>query len=223
MAVITHLKLFMDGGVKQVALFKGDNQAQDWQRNCAASEVLIGNWLELPMEELIAVEQVAAKGFIGNTLLNENTADMQLNWQKHCANLHSRIADAAKQEGNYEMEAEACTAVAELMVELDDRVRQGAWLLRAVEARLNQWQEGGDGQANVACELADLFAEFANGEWPGEDDAAAKGAANQRFWLGQAMEKQSQLAIAAEARGDLIAAVNAAEAVIELQNELKSL
>ena len=37
------------------------------------------------------------------------------------------------------------------------------------------------------------------------------------------MEKQSQLAIAAEERGDLIAAVNAAEAVIELQNELKSL
>ena len=223
MAVITHLKLFMDGGIKQVALFKGDNQAEDWQRNCAATEVLIGNWLELPMEELIPLEQAAARGFIGNTLLNENAADLQLNWQKHCANLHSRIADAAKQDANYEMEAEACTAVAELMVELDDRVRQGAWLLRAVEARLNQWQQGGDGQAIVACELADLFAEFANGEWPGEDDAAAKGAANQRFWLGQAMEKQSQLAIAAEERGDLIAAVSAAEAVIELQNELKSL
>jgi len=71
MAVITHLKLFMDGGIKQVALFKGDNQAEDWLRNSAATEVLIGNWLELPMEELIPLEQAAAKGFIGNTLLNK--------------------------------------------------------------------------------------------------------------------------------------------------------
>jgi len=121
------------------------------------------------------------------------------------------------------MEAEACTAVAELMVELDDRVRQGAWLLRAVEARLNQWQQGGDGQAIVACELADLFAEFANGEWPGEADAAAKGAANQKFWLQQALEKFAAEAIGAEKSGDLITAVNAAEEVIEIQKELKSL
>jgi len=223
-AVITHLKLFIDGGSKQVALFKGNNQAEDWQRNCAAAEVLIGNWLELATEELIEINELIDRGYIDKTKFYQDAAnpDPLSNWQKHCAHLYSQIAEKAEKEANHEAEADACAAAAELMEELGDQRRQGAWLLRAVEARLKQWNSG-ETKGEVAYEIADLFATLAMQIWPDEPDTAEKGAANQKFWLQQALEKFAAEAIAAEKAGDLITAVNAAEEVIEIQKELRNL
>jgi hypothetical protein len=68
-----------------------------------------------------------------------------------------------------------------------------------------------------------LFGQLAERPWPGEPDAPAKGAANQRFWLGQATERQAELSLQAEASGDLAAAASAAAAVVRLQLMLAAL
>lgn len=216
--VITHLKLFSDGGLRQVALFDGANESSDWQRNAPADEVLSGGWHLLPKEQLLSLAEVQAQGFLKDDAEGATapeSSDPQRNWRLRCASLHSRLADAAAAQGDHGAEASACTAVAAVMRQLDDPTRQGAWLLRAVQARLSQWQR--DQEPAVAEQLADLFGQLAQRPWPNEPDAPSKGAANQRFWLGQALERYAELSLQAEANGDLAAAASSAEAVVRLQ------
>jgi hypothetical protein len=223
-AAITHLKLFSDGGSRQVALFSGADQATDWQRNCDADAVLSGGWHLLPKEELLSLDAVELQGFLRPEALapeQAEAADPLLSWQLRTANLYNRLADAAAAAGDHSAEARACEAVAGVMDDLNDPTRQGAWLLRAVQARLAQWHQVNDPAAAVA--LAELFGQLAQRPWPGEPEAPAKGGANQRFWLGQALERQAELSLQAEANGDLHGAASAAGAVVLLQQQLAAL
>ena len=216
--MITHLKLFSDGGQRQVALFSGADESSDWQRNAPADDVLSGGWHLLPKEQLLTLADVEGQGFLKHGSLEPSepeSSDPQRNWQLRCAQLHSRLADAAATAGDHAAEATACASVAALMQQLDDSNRQSAWLLRAVKARLAQWHQGSD--PAVAAELAALFGLLAQHPWPGEPDGPAKGAANQRFWLLQALERYAEVSLQAESRGDLASAAAAAEAVVALQ------
>jgi len=226
-AAITHLKLFSDGGQRQVALFSGANEASDWQRNAAAEEVLSGGWHLLAKEQLLTVAEVEAQGFLLPGVVAEagdagaESSDPLRNWQLRCANLHNRLADAAAAAGDHAAEAAAAEAVALVLAGLDDDARRGAWLLRAVQARLAQWEQGSS--AEVAVQLAALFGELASRPWPGEPEAPSKGAANQRFWIGQALERYAERSLQAEAQGDLAAAAAAAQQVVALQQQLAAL
>ena len=222
--MITHLKLFSDGGRRQVALFSGHDESSDWLRNAPAEAVLSGGWHLLPKEQLLSLEEVERQGFLKAGALAEpssESSDPLRNWQLRTANLHSRLAEAAAAQADHATEASACAAVAATMANLNDPTRQAAWLLRAVQARLAQWHQSSD--PAVATELAALFGQLAARAWPGEPEAPAKGAANQRFWLGQALERYAELSLQAEGQGDLTTATSAAEAVVNLQQQLAAL
>ena len=225
--MITHLKLFSDGGRRQVALFSGPDESSDWLRNADADAILSGGWHLLAKEQLLTLDEVEVQGFLKPEALGSQagtepeSSDPLRNWQLRCANLHNRRADAAAAAGAPAGEAEAAEAVAAVLASIDDDERRGAWLLRAVQARLAQWQQANN--AEVAVQLAGLFGQLAERPWPGEPDAPSKGAANQRFWLTQALERYAERSLQFEAQGDLTAAAAAAETVVALQQQLAAL
>ena len=58
---ITHLKLFVDQGVRQVALLSGDDQQRDWLRNEEVDSVVAAGWELLPQETLITLTEARKK------------------------------------------------------------------------------------------------------------------------------------------------------------------
>jgi predicted ribosomally synthesized peptide with nif11-like leader len=69
--LISHIKLFMDGGVRQVALFSGPDESTQWLRNCPAEDLLSHGWHLLPKEELITIQEVEIQGFLNPGALAE--------------------------------------------------------------------------------------------------------------------------------------------------------
>jgi len=217
----THLKLFVDGDRRQAALFSGDQEQSDWLRNCPADEVLSSGWHLLPKEELISLQEVEAKGFLREQPSSETTDPLR-NWQLRSADLRVRLATQAAAEGNHALEAEHALAAAEMLAQFTDDPRLVALLLQAVEAQVKRWQTTSD--PSVACSIAALFERLAHCQWPEEDpDGAANSLRNQRFWLGQALQRQAELSVQAETQGDLTSAAEASEAVVALQQQLAKL
>ena len=215
----THLKLFVNGEGRQAALFSGPDESKDWQRNCAADEVLSGGWHLLPKEELISLEDVEERGFLRKTA-EQN--DPLHNWQLRTADLHVRLANQASAQSEHALEAKHAEAAAEQLIQFSDDVRIVSLLLQAVEARLKLWQESQD--PAQALSIAGLFATLATCQWHEVDpEGQSNSARNQRFWLGQALQRQAELSIQAETKGDLNTAAAASEAVVALQLKLASL
>ena len=217
----THLKLFVDGDSRQVALFSGDQEQSDWLRNCPADEVLSAGWHLLPKEELISLEDVKAKGFLRQQPSSESTDPLR-NWQLRSADLRVRLATQAAAQGEHALEAEHALAAAEMLAQFTEDPRRVALLLQAVEAQVKLWQTAK--APAVAVSIAALFERLAHCQWPAEDpDGAAKSMRNQRFWLVQALQRQAELSVQAETQGDLSTAAMASEAVVALQQQLAEL
>ena len=215
----THLKLFVDGEQRQAALFSGADEANDWLRNCPADEVLSGGWHLLPKEELISLAEVEKRGFL--RAMAEQTDPLR-NWQLRSADLRVRLASQAAEQSDHISEAEHAEAAAAQLAQFSNDVRIVALLLQAVEARLKLWQASQD--PTQACAIAGLFATLTTCEWPEADpDGQANSGRNQRFWLSQALQRQSELSVQAETQGDLSAAAAASEAVVSLQLVLAEL
>jgi predicted ribosomally synthesized peptide with nif11-like leader len=73
--LISHIKLFMDGGVRQVALFSGPDEHTQWVRNCPAEALLSHGWHLLPKEELITIQEVEVQGFLNPGALAEQSSE----------------------------------------------------------------------------------------------------------------------------------------------------
>ena len=215
----THVKLFVDGEKRQAALFSGPDEANDWLRNCAADDVLSGGWHLLPKEALISLAEVEERGFLRAAA--EQTDPLR-NWQLRSADLRVRLATQAADQGDQALEAEHAEAAAAQLTQFSNDVRIVALLLQAVEARLQLWQASQD--PAQACAIAGLFATLATCQWPEADpDGQANSSRNQRFWLGQALQRQAELSVQAETQGDLCAAAAASEAVVAIQQQLADL
>ena len=212
----THLKLFVNGEQRQAALFSGPDEAHDWLRNCPADEVLSGGWHLLPKEELISLTELEERGFLRSTA--EQTDPLR-NWQLRSADLRVRLATQAAEQNDHASEAEHAEAAAGQLAQFSNDVRIVALLLQAVEARLKLWQDSQN--PAEACAIAGLFATLATCQWPESDpDGPADSSRNQRFWLGQALQRQAELSLQAETQGDLRAAAAASEGVVALQLQL---
>ena len=215
----THLKLFVDSEQRQAALFSGPDEANDWLRNCRADEVLSGGWHLLPKEELISLVEVEERGFLRATA--EQTDPLR-NWQLRSADLRVRLAAQAAERNDHASEAENAEAAAGQLAQFSKDARIVALLLQAVEARLKLWQTSQD--PAEACTIAGLFATLATCHWPEADpDGQTNSSRNQRFWLGQALQRQAELSVQAETQGDLCAAAAASEAVVAIQQQLADL
>ena len=202
-ASITHLRLFLDQGVRRVALFGGPDAERDWLRNDDADALLNTNWDLLPLETLLSV-----------------TAVQQQAWSLRAAGLAAQQADQAATANDPGSEAERCSRVAALLEQAAASTgpmqalseRRAAWLLRGVNARLNAWQANQDPAHAEA--LAALFGQLADGGWSNDDDELARARQNQRFWQQQALEAWSTASQQAEQCGDLAAAEAGAVAVL---------
>lgn len=215
----TYVKLFEEGDQRQAALFAGPDEANDWLRNCPADEVLLRGWHLLPKEQLISLAEVKERGFLRAAA--EQTDPLR-NWQLRSADLRVRLATQAAVHSDHAREAEHAEAAAAQLAQFSNDVRIVALLLQAVEARLKLWQTSQD--PAQACAIAGLFATLTTSQWPEADpDGQANSDRNQRFWLGQALQRQAELSVQAETQGDLRAAATASEAVVALQLQLADL
>lgn len=215
----THVKLFVASDQRQAALFAGADEVNDWLRNCPADEVLSSGWHLLPKEEMISLADVEERGFL--RAATEPTNPLR-NWQLRSADLRVRLATQAAEQGDHALEADHAEAAAGQLAQFSNDVRIVALLLQAVEARLKLWQTSQD--PTQACAIADLFAQLASYEWPESDpEGQVNSSRNQRFWLGQALQRQAELSVQAESQGDLYAAAEASEAVVTLQLQLANL
>lgn len=227
-APVTHLKLFMDQGERQVALFSGPDEVQHWLRNVSAEEVLQSGWHLLPRESLITVEDVESQGFLRSGVLmpeDPSQTDVISAWAMRAAGLASRQAEQEANAGHRSAEASLCERVVrslELAMEhtsegerrQDMADRRSAWLLRGVNGRLEAWNQQHD--AAEAEALAQLFAALSDERWhDGKSDlSAARG--NQQYWRAQALSAWAQASQAAEERGELEQAERCSQRVLAM-------
>ena len=225
---ITHLKLFVDQGERQVALFSGDDQQQDWLRNEAAETVLNNGWELLPQETLMSLAEISAKGLLQHAFLATDAlgqAGMIEAWTMRKARMASRLADAAATAGDRAAEAEHSQRVVDCMEDMLASCTEGqrqqeisqqrsAYLLRAVNCRLALWNTMKSPEQAEA--LALLFAALANQRWPNGSIDVAMADANKLFWRNQALRAWGAASKAAEEQGDIDQAERCCSNVLKL-------
>ena len=230
-AMPSHIKLFIDSGAHQVALFKGHDQGNDWLENLPANTVLHGNWQQLPLEELIDLQYIIDQGFLidgftSNRLASNNP---QLNNYQQpnevpllqaldkMINIHSQLADQAAATSNFLKETTICLKLADSLYDFPTnytdqitaiaRNNYVSFLLRAVDAQVKLYQI--NPSLNIVIQIADIFAELSELTWPNLEDFLQKTNNNQLFWLRKALVMQIAIAAAAEKDLDLNEAASA--------------
>jgi len=225
---ITHLKLFVDQGERQVALFSGDDQQQDWLRNEAAETVLTNGWELLPQETLMSLAEVSAKGLLQRAFLASDAlsqAGVIEAWTMRKARMASRLADAATTTGDRATEAQHSQRVVDCLEEMlasctDDQRQQeisqqrSAYLLRAVDCRLALWNNMKDPAQAEA--LALLFAALADRRWPNASIDVATADSNKVFWRNQALRAWGDASKTAEEQGAIDQAERCCSKVLQL-------
>ncbi|MEB3184528.1 MAG: Nif11-like leader peptide family natural product precursor [Cyanobacteriota bacterium] len=96
--MITHVKLFMDGGLRQVALFSGPDEQTQWLRNCPAEELLSHGWHLLPKEELISIQDVEVQGFLNPGALADPRTALQPPSESEGAASDDALSDDAQSD-----------------------------------------------------------------------------------------------------------------------------
>ena len=225
---ITHLKLFVDQGERQVALFRGENQQQDWLRNASAEAVLNNGWELLPQETLMSVAEVRAKGllqpgFVASDALSQ--AAVIEAWTMRKASLANRLADAANAAGDRAAEASHSQRVVDCMEDLlasctdgqrhkEISQQRSAYLLRAVDCHLALWN---DMQSPEHAEaLAHLFAALADQRFAHHSIDTTTADSNKVFWRNQALRAWGDASKAAEEQGAIDQAERCCSKVLQL-------
>ena len=225
---ITHLKLFVDQGERQVALFSGDDQQQDWLRNEAAETVLTNGWELLPQETLMSLAEVSDKGLLQRAFLASDAlsqAGVIEAWMTRKARMASRLADAATTTGDRATEAQHSQRVVDCLEEMlasctDDQRQQeisqqrSAYLLRAVDCHLALWNNMKDPAQAEA--LALLFAALADQRWPNGRIDVATADSNKVFWRNQALHAWGDASKTAEEQGAIDRAERCCSKVLQL-------
>ena len=229
-ASITHLKIFLQENAPQVALFTGPDEQRDWQSNISATSVLQGPWTELPHETLVSVDELKSRGLLLSTATTTPEAlTLRSAWALRAAGLAARQADQAATGQQPDLEAECCTRVVRCLEQaygasddqnqrLEIQNKRTAWLLRAVEATLNAWNNQPEPQ--LAEALALLFADLAAAGWGEEPAAEEQARRNHQFWSRQAAAAWSDASQTAEQHGDLERAEATAQAVLRVLSSL---
>ena len=241
----THIKVFLDSGVHQVALFKGRDQENDWLENLPANAVLHGNWQQLPLEELIDLQYIIDKGFfidgfISKHLVSNNpqfNSSQQTNevslFQSldKLINIHSQLADQAAATSDFQKETTICLQVADSLYDFPEnhtdqittiaRNNYASFLLRAVDAQVKLYQI--KPSLNVAIQIADIFAELSELTWPNLEDFLQKTNNNQLFWLRKALAMQVDIATAAEKDLDFNEAASAYILILEMHQRINQI
>ena len=225
---ITHLKLFVDQGERQVALFRGENQQQDWLRNASAEAVLNNGWELLPQETLMSVAEVRAKGllqpgFVASDALSQ--AAVIEAWTMRKASLANRLADAANAAGDRGAEASHSQRVVDCMEDLlasctdgqrhkEISQQRSAYLLRAVDCHLALWNDMKSPEQAEA--LAHLFAALADRRWINASVDTTTADSNKVFWRNQALRAWGDASKAAEEQGAIDQAERCSSKVLRL-------
>jgi hypothetical protein len=227
---ITHLKVFLQEDGPNVALFTGPDENSDWSRNVSAKSVLRGLWSELPLETLVSVDELKARGLLlAEEPPAEEASSLRSAWALRAAGLAARQAVCAADAQHPDLESECCTRVVRCLEQAQSAADDGqqkteiqqkrtAWLFRAVEATLNAWNKHQDPQ--LAERLALLFADLATAALDDEPTAREQAHQNHRFWSRQAAAAWSGASLEAEQKGDLERAEAHAQAVLRVLNNL---
>ena len=241
----THIKVFLDSGVHQVALFKGRDQENDWLENLPANAVLHGNWQQLPLEELIDLQYIIDKGFfidgfISKHLVSNNpqfNSSQQTNGVSlfqsldKLINIHLQLADQAAATSDFQKETTICLQVADSLYDFPTnhtdqitaiaRNNYASFLLRAVDAQVKLYQI--KPSLNIAIQIADIFAELSELTWPNFEDFLQKTNNNQLFWLRKALAMQVDIATAAEKDLDFNEAASAYILILEMHQRINQI
>ena len=225
---ITHLKLFVDQGERQVALFRGEDQQQDWLRNASAEAVLNNGWELLPQETLMSLAEVSAKGLLQRAFLASDAlsqAGVIEAWMMRKARMASHLADAATKTGDRATEAQHSQRVVDCMEEMLASCTNGqrqqeiiqqrsTYLLRAVNCHLALWNDMKSPKQAEA--LAYLFAALANRLWANGSVDTTTADANKVFWRNQALRAWGDASKTAEDQGEIDQAELCSSKVLQL-------
>ncbi|MEB3235127.1 MAG: hypothetical protein VKM98_06850 [Cyanobacteriota bacterium] len=234
-ASITHLKLFLDQTTRQVALFNGPDEAQQWLRNVPAEAVLSAGWHLLPKETLITVEEVESQGFLLPGALAPSDGpdpdNLALAWAMRAAGLAAQQAEQASAAHDAAAEASGCQRVAHFLdqaathtaerAQLEEIAhKRAAWLVRGVNALLAAWNDSPSPEHAEA--LAQLFAALAEDRWNLGLPDLEQARQNHRFWSRRAAAAWADASQQAEQTGDLARAESGAAAVVRLLDALRA-
>ena len=238
----THIQVFLDSGVHQVALFKGRDQENDWLENLPANAVLHGNWQQLPLEELIDLQYIIDQGFLIDDFISKHLVsnNPQFNSSQQTneislfqsldklINIHLQLADQAAATSDFQKETTICLQVADSLYDFPTnhtdqitaiaRNNYASFLLRAVDAQVKLYQI--KPSLNIAIQIADIFAELSELTWPNFEDFLLKTNNNQLFWLRKALAMQVTIAAAAEKDLDLNEAASAYILILEMHQRI---
>ena len=240
--MLSHIKLFLNSGTHQVALFKGRDQENDWLENLPANVVLHGNWQQLPLEELIDLQYIIDQGFLidgfiskhlisNNPQFNNSQQTDQISFLhllEKLINTHLQLADQAAAASNLQKETTICLQAAGSLYDFPAnytdqitaiaRNNYASFLLRAVDAQVKLYQV--NPSLNIAIQIADIFAELSELTWPNLEDFLQKSNNNQLFWLRKALALQIDIAAAAEKDLDLNEAASAYIMIFEIHQRM---
>ena len=238
----SHLKLFLDSGFHQVALFKGSDQQNDWLENLPANAVLHGNWQQLPLEELIDMQYIIDQGFLIDGFISKHLVsnNPQFNNSQSTSeatllqsldkliNIHLQVADQAAASSNFHKETAICLQLADSLYDFPEnytdqvnaiaRNNYVSFLLRAVDAQVKLFQNSPS--FDVAIQIADIFAELSELTWPNLEDFLQKTTNNQLFWLRKALAMQFDIAATAEKDLDLNEVASAYILIVDIHQRI---
>jgi len=240
--MLSHIKLFLDSGFHQVALFKGCDQESDWLENLPANAVLHGNWQQLPLEELLDLQYIIDQGFLVNGFISKHLVsnNPQFNNSQHSSevsfpqsldkliNIHLQLADQAAAASDFQRETAICLQVADSLYDFPEnytdqitaiaRNNYVSFLLRAVDAQVKLYQT--NPSLNIAIQIADIFAELSELTWPNLEDFLQKINNNELFWLRKALAMQVDIAAAAEKDLDLNEAASSYILILDMHQRI---
>ena len=209
------------GEQRMVALFTGNNEAEDWLENQAFDQVFESGWHLFEKEVLIPVDQAEAQGLwrLGASapMQPEPIERMELAGSElirvyfSCA---ERLLQASESGEARQLLArvsdwmEACSAMGPGWSIAGDV--QIAWQLRRIDQLLLQWQ--GQQEPAVAFEMASVFEALAQGPWPDDQgDKRDKAAFNATFWWNRGLAVSQERLQSAIAASDWSAALECLE------------
>ena len=238
----SHLKLFLDSGIHQVALFKGSDQQNDWLENLPANAVLHGNWQHLPLEELINLQYIIDQDLLVDAFISKylGANNPQFNNPQHTSettllqsldkliNSHLQLADQAAASSNFQKETTICLQLADSLYDFPaiytDQITAIArnnyisFLLRAVDAQVKLFQVSPS--LDVAIQIADIFAELSELTWPNLEEFHQKTSNNELFWLRKAFAIQADIVASAEKDSDLNEVASAYILIVDLHQRI---
>lgn len=238
----SYLKLFLDSGTYQVALFKGSDQQNDWLENLPVNAVLHGNWQQFPLEELIDLKHIFDQGLLvdsfvskylvsNNPRFNNNQVTSEttlLQLLDKLINIHMQLADQAAAISNFQRESSICLQLADSLYGFSatytDQITAIARnsyisiLLRAVDAQVKLYQVSPS--LDVATQIADIFADLSELTWPNLEEFHQKTINNQLFWLRKAFAIQANIVASAEKDLDLNEVASACILIVDLHQRI---